>query len=363
MRISAVLKGQFVLARVGGTPVVADHRWLLVMLLTSAAIAIGINGRAGGIGISIVFGVVTSAVFFFSIFLHEYGHAFAAKRQRLRVTAIILHPFGGMTQFAAEPATPQAEFRIAAAGPLVSFALAIVFALVGAAANSAAADILAVLCFTLSAGNLLLAVFNLLPGFPLDGGRVLRAYLWQNGKGLDEATRVSAKFGKIISYLLMFAGAMIIILQADLFSGIWAFLVGLFLFDAANTAMRQISSQKNVVAADVMRLPVPVSPDLTIQRFIDEILPMNRSEIFPVSSGGQLYGTLLLKDLTVIGRDEWRDLPIEKVMIPIRREHFIELDTPMNIIREVVRTNGIGAVSVVDEQGKLVGFLPAHFFA
>jgi len=351
------LRRQFVLARLGGIPVVADYRWLLVILMMSAAIAVTLNGRVNSIAVSLVFGVVTSVIFFFSIFLHEFGHALAAKHQRLKVVAIILHPFGGMTQFTAEPSTPRAEFRIAAAGPLTSFALAVIFALVGAAANSAMADILAVLCFTLSAGNLLLAIFNLLPGYPLDGGRVLRAYLWQNGKELDEATRLSAQFGKIIAFLLMFVGVVIFLLQASFFSGIWAFIIGLFLYDSAKAATRHISLRKNVVAADVMRLPVSIAPDLFIQKFIDEVLPMHRNEIFPVAREGHLYGTLLLKDLTEIDRSEWSELTIGDVMIAIRREHFIELNTPMNIIRDVIRTNGIGAVSVVDSDGKLVGFL------
>ncbi len=351
------LKNQFVLARLGGIPIVADYRWVLVILLMSAAIAVTLNGRVESIGVSIAFGVVTSVIFFVSIFLHEFGHAFAAKRERLKVVAIILHPFGGMTQFAAEPSTPQAEFRIAIAGPMVSFALAVVFALAGAAANSVSADILAVLCFTLSVGNLLLAIFNLLPGYPLDGGRVLRAYLWRNGKDTDEATRVSAQFGKIIGFFLMFVGVVIFLFQASLFSGVWAFIVGFFLYDAAKAATHHINLRKSVVAADIMRLPIAAAPDLTIQKFIDEVLPMHRSDVFPVARDGHLYGTLLLKDLKVIDRSEWNNLTISDVMIAIRREHFIELDTPVNIIREVVRTNGIGAVSVVDADGKLVGFL------
>ncbi len=357
MRFSKALRSQFVLARFSGIPVVADYRWVLVLLFTSVAIAIGLNNRVNSPAVSIVFGVVTSLIFFFSIFLHEFGHALAAKWQRLRVVAIVLHPFGGMTQFTAEPETPQAEFRIAIAGPLVSFALAVIFALIGAGAYSIAADILAVICFTLAAGNLLLAIFNLLPGYPLDGGRVLRAYLWRNGKDLDEATRLSGQFGKIIAFLLMFVGALIVLLQADLFSGLWAFLVGLFLHDAAKTAMRQVTHRKDIVAADVMRLPISAKPDSTIQQFVDETLPMHRSEVFPVARDGQLYGTLLLKDLRSIDRSDWSKVLLSDVMVPIRREHFIELDTPMNIVRELVRTNGIEAVSVVDAAGKLVGFL------
>jgi Zn-dependent protease len=352
----SAFKKQFVLGSFGGVPVKADARWVLVIVLTSAAIALGLYARVNDPAACIVFGTAAAIVFFFSIFLHELAHALMARHEGLGVVAIILHPFGGLTQFAEEPRDARAEFRIAAVGPAASFVLAVIFALAGAGAYYAAADILATILFTLSAGNLLLAVFNMLPGYPLDGGRVLRAYLLRTGKDQAEATTRAAQFGKGIAYLLIFIGALLLVL-VDVFAGLWAVLIGIFLLDSAKTAMRRADIVREITAGDVMRLPISVPPDITVQKFIDEILPMHRMEVFPVSGGGDLFGTLVLKELMKTGRGEWNELRIEDVMIPIRREHFVGQHTPLELVREVVRTNGIGAVSVVDSRGKLVGVL------
>lgn len=353
----SAFKKQFVLTNFGGVPVRADPRWVVVIVLTSAVIALGLYARVNNAAVSIVFGTAASIVFFFSIFLHELAHTVVARREGIRVIAIVLHPFGGITQFAEEPGDAGSEFRIAAVGPAASFVLAVIFALLGAATYYAAADILATILFTLSAGNLLLAVFNMLPGYPLDGGRVLRAYLLRTGKDQAEATRRSAEFGKGIAYLLIFVGVLLMVLQVDVFSGLWAIMIGVFLIDSAKRAILQAEAVREISAGDVMRLPVSVPPDISVQKFVDEVLPMHRIEVFPVSNGGDLFGTLLLKELMKTPRGEWNELRIEDVMIPIRREHFVEQHTPMDIVREVTSTNGIGAVSVVDANGKLVGVL------
>ncbi len=353
----SAFKKQFVLGTFRGVPVKADPRWILVIVLTSGVIALGLYANVNNATVSIVFGTAASIIFFFSIFLHELAHAIVARREGVSVIAIVLHPFGGMTQFAEEPKDANAELRIAAVGPAASFAIAVMFALFGAGAYYAAADILATILFTLSAGNLLLAVFNMLPGYPLDGGRVLRAYLLRNGKDHAEATRRSAEFGKGIAYLLIFAGVLLFVLRVDAFSGLWAALIGVFLLDSAKRAIRQTEVVREIPAGEIMRLPVSVPPDISIQKFVDEILPMHRIEVFPVAGGGDLFGTLVLKELMKIPRAKWNELCVKDVMIPIRREHFVEQDTPMDIVREVVRTNGIGAVSVVDANGKLVGVL------
>jgi len=355
----SALKKQFVIGSLGGVPVKADPRWFAVIVLTSAVIALGLYAQVKDLTSSIVFGTAAALVFFFSIFLHELAHALMARHEGVSVVAIVLHPFGGMTQFAEAPRDARAEFRIAAVGPAASFLLAVIFALAGAGAYYAAADILATILFTLSAGNLLLAVFNMLPGYPLDGGRVLRAYFLRTGKDQAEATRRSAQFGKGIAYLLIAIGAVLMVLRVDIFAGLWAMLIGFFLLDSAKTAMLHAGVAREITAGDVMRLPVSVPPDITVQRFVDELLPMHRAKVFPVSSRGDLFGTLVLKELKKRPRGEWRELRIEDVMIPIRREHFVGQNTPMDIVREVVRTNGIGAVSVVDERGKLVGVLNA----
>src|SRR5690606_3087916 len=140
---------------------------------------------------------------------------------------------------------------------------------------------------------------------------------------------------------------LLFILRVDAFSGLWAFLVGVFLFDSAAAELRRTELVRGTAAGDIMLLPVSVPPEISIQKFVDEILPMHRVEAFPVASGGDLFGTLVLKELMKTPRGEWNELRVKDVMIPVRREHFVEQDTPLDVVRELVRTNGIGAVSVV----------------
>ena len=165
---------QVVLMHVSGIPVRADGRWFLVVGVMSVVTAASIDSLVDNFGGSLVLGLAVTSLFFVSIFLHEFAHAFVAKMEKLEVVEIVLHPFGGLTRFRHEPETPRAEFRIAVAGPAASFIIAVVFVLLMAAANAAGLDILAILLFLLGLLNFLIAVFNMLPGYPLDGGRVLR---------------------------------------------------------------------------------------------------------------------------------------------------------------------------------------------
>ena len=169
-------KRQIVLMHVSGIPVRADYRWFLVVGLMSVVTAASIDSLVGNFGGSLLLGLAVTSLFFVSIFLHEYAHAFAASMEKLEVVEIVLHPFGGLTRFRHEPKTPRAEFRIAVAGPAASFIIAVLFVLLMAAADASGLDILAILLFLLGLLNFLIAVFNMLPGYPLDGGRVLRFF-------------------------------------------------------------------------------------------------------------------------------------------------------------------------------------------
>ncbi len=350
-------KRQMDLVRVSGIPVRADMRWFLVLFLMMGITAASIEPLVKNLAGSIILGFLTTLVFFVSIFLHELAHALLARAEGLKVVEIVLHPFGGLTRFAHEPKTPRAEFRIAIAGPGASFLLAVLFALLMTAANSAGMDILALLLFLLALSNFLLAVFNLFPGYPLDGGRVLRAYLWRNGKDLNEATILTGRCGQVIAIGLIVLGVLFVIARGQFFTGFWAILTGIFLFDSAKSIIGEVHAAEERLVGDVMQLPVAIAPNATIQHVVDNILPMNRQTAFPVANARQLSGMLLLEDLKKVPRDDWRKVVVRDVMRPIATEHFVEADTPLVEARELMRSNGIGAVGVIDEAGNLVGFL------
>ena len=338
----------------------ADYRWFFVLLLMSIVTAGSINAMVDNGVVSFIFGLLTTLVFFGSILFHELAHAFTARVEGVEVMEIMLHPFGGLARLRHEPDTPRAEFRIAVAGPVASFLLALVFIVLMALANASGVNILALLLLTLAVGNFLIAVFNLFPGYPLDGGRVLRAYLWKNGKDLNEATVLTGRVGQMIAAVMIGFGLIIAITRADFFTGFWTILVGLFLYDSAKSIIKEVNASERVRVEQVMRLPVTIEPEANVLHFVDHILPVNRATVFPVSKDKQLYGILMLEDLKDLDRGVWHKTKIYEVMRPVEHGHFVEMHTPLNEARDLMHSNGVGAVGVVDADGNLVGFVTSH---
>lgn len=349
-----VFKRRFLLMHVGGIPVWADYRWVFVLLLISVVT----SGNLATLGpTSYIAGFFMTLVFFASVLVHELAHAAVARIEGVDVIEIVLHPFGGMARLRHEPETPRAEFRIAAAGPAASFGLAVLFVGLMELANLAGASVFGYLFLLLASFNFLIGVFNLFPGYPLDGGRLLRAYLWRSGREINEATILTGRSGQIIGGVLIAFGLYVAIARADFFTGFWMILIGLFLYDAAAGIIKEIRRSANVRLMDVMMLPAAVSPDANLLHFVDHILPTHRQAVFPVARDRELYGMLVLKDMTSVARDKWNSTLVREVMRPVTAEHFVEMTATLADARELMRENGIGAVGVLDGEGKLVGFL------
>lgn len=351
------LKKQITLANVSGIPVRVDYRWVLVLILMTAITAVSIYPLVQNEIGSILLGVAATALFFVSIFVHEYSHAIVAKIEGLKVVEIILHPFGGLARFMHPPETAKAEFRIAIAGPAASFALSLIFVAFIGVSNYLETDILTLVLFLLALTNFLIAVFNLFPGYPLDGGRVLRAYLWKQGKDLNEATILTGRCGQVIAIGLIVLGLVLIVIRGEFFTGFWAVLVGFFLLDSASSIIKEVNSEENVRVETLMMLPTPVSPDLTVQRFIDEVLPMHRRTAFPVADAERFLGMLVLEDIKSLDAEHWRSTTIVKTMRRVENEHFVHTENSIADARILIESNGIGAVAVVSDDGRLVGFV------
>ncbi len=357
MRFFEGIRRQFTLFRVSGIPVRADQRWFLVLVLMTAITAASVNTEVGNWAVSVLLGAGATLGFFASILIHELAHAILARLEKLVVVEIILHPFGGFTRFAHEPPTPRAEFRIAIAGPAASFLLTIVFTLLLTAANAAEFGVLRDLLFLLALANFLLAVFNLFPGYPLDGGRVLRAYLWRNGKDLNEATKLTGRCGQVIGVGLVALGLYFTFGRAQLFTGFWAMITGFFLFDSARNIIAAVNAEDRRFVDDVMLLPAVVSPEFTLQDVIDRLLPMIRQAAFPVAVDKKLQGILSLVDMKKVPREEWRRVKVKDAMQTVDNGMFVEVGTPLSHAKELMRVNSVGAVGVLDHDGRLVGFL------
>ena len=357
MDLGAFLKQQVKLGTVSQIPVRADRRWVFVLVLLAAVTAASLDPLVQSLPFSMALGAVATLLFFISIFIHEYAHAIVARAENLHVVEIVLHPFGGLTRFAHPPETARAEFRVAIAGPAASFVITLVFLSFFALSSYAGTDILSLLLFLLALANFMIAVFNLFPGYPLDGGRVLRAYLWKQGRDLDEATVLTGRCGQFIGGGLIVLGLFFALFRGEYFTGFWAILAGLFLLDSATSIIREVEAGRHVLVEDVMALPMPLSPDATLQYFIDEHLPLHRRTAFAVADGSRFLGMLVLEDLKSIDRGRWRAIRVREAMRPVSTEHFVSTGTPISDARALLERNQTGIIAVLDGTSRLVGLL------
>lgn len=320
--------------------------------------------------------VAAALLFFGSVLLHELSHVLVGRAFGLEARSVTLFIFGGVANIEREPETPQAEFVMAIVGPLVSIGLGFLFVLVGAwlagGPTGDPAEVMrglgpaATLLFWLGPVNIIIGLFNLLPGFPLDGGRVLRAILWRATGDLERATRWAAGMGQAIGLMLVFAGismsfgVRLPVFGTGLVSGLWLAFIGWFLSSAAAASYQQLvvtSLLEGVPVRQIMRRDVAVvSPELSLARFVDEFLMGTDQRGFPVVLGGQLVGLVCLEDVRKVARDDWGGVRVGDVMTPAA---VLEVVGPDDEVTEAMRALGrrdVDQLPVVRD-GQLVGVL------
>jgi Zn-dependent protease/CBS domain-containing protein len=362
-------KRQILIARVIGIPVRIDYRWFLVFALCVAVIAANVRKHPmqlfmfkippTGDLVAWLLGVVTTLGLFLSVFGHELSHALMGRTEGIEIEEIMLHPFGGLARLRTQPESPGAEFRIAVAGPAASFIFSVI-AFVGMwLAAMVGFNFGIAFFFFLGAGNLLLAVFNLFPGYPLDGGRVLRAFIWKRSGNIRDATRIAGFCGQLMSLVLIVFGVYMVVAPTfrAYFMGLWSVLVGVFLLSAATSVVNSTQKTEPATVAEAMSPPVALEPDAMINRFVDEILPLHRQTSFPVAHNRRLLGILTLEDLKKIPREQWRSRRVREVMRTINSQLFVPENATMASANELIEHNGVGSVAVVNNKGELVGFL------
>ena len=317
-----MLSGNISLGRIGGVEVRINWSWLVIFALIVWTLADGVfpstnPGLSGNTHLAMA--IVAALLFVVSILLHELGHAWEARREGLEVDGITLWLFGGVSQFKGGFPSAGAEFRIAIAGPLVSLVLGVVFVLIAIAGLPSAVDGVAA---WLGYINLALLVFNLIPALPLDGGRVLRAALWQSKGDLGWATRVGTDIGRVFGYLFIGLGLAMFIFQGS-FSGAWLAFIGWFLLQAATAEARYIATEAalhGLRVRDLMvRDPVTVDGDLTVGQFMDEVARSRRFTTYPVVDGGRPIGLLAFGSVAALPRSEWDSRRVREVMLPLDR--------------------------------------------
>ncbi|HEY7785710.1 MAG TPA: site-2 protease family protein [Pyrinomonadaceae bacterium] len=373
MKVRDFFRKQITVARVYGIPVRIDYRWFIVVGLSVWLIASNLQNHTG-IQVGNVrlrpmdpagawlLGFITTIGLFISVFGHELSHALMARAEGIEIEEIVLHPFGGLARLRSEPQNPGAELRIAMAGPAASFLFAILAfgaTKIAALGNYAATFIV----FSLIAwGNLLLAVFNLFPGYPLDGGRVLRAILWRRSGSIANATRMAGICGVLIGAVLILFGIYTVIApnwraSQPYFMGGWSILVGLFLLDTAARLVKSAHGARVLTVGETMSAPVAIEPELFVSKLIDEILPLHRQTSFPVAINKRLHGILALEDLKTLPRERWRVTRAREVMRPIGPRFFVEPSATLEYAKELMKRNGVGSLAVVNNEGDLVGFI------
>jgi CBS domain-containing protein len=241
-----------------------------------------------------------------------------------------------------------------------------VFALLAFAATKVAAlgeyHGASVVFFLIAWGNLLLAVVNLFPGYPLDGGRVLRAIIWRSNGNINFATRMSGFCGVLIAATIILFGVYIMIApnwrpSRPYFMGVWSILVGLFLLDTAARVVKTSQDAKLITVGDAMSPPITIEPETTVSKLIDDILPLHRQTTFLVGLNQRLHGILALEDLKALPRERWRHTLAKDVMRPVAPRFLVEPSVTLENARELMKQNGVGSLAVIDSQGAVIGFL------
>jgi Zn-dependent protease len=302
-------------------------------------------------------GAGTSVLFFTSVVLHELGHALVARAQGHPVKQITLFIFGGAAEITQEPATPGKELALALAGPGVSLGLGALFLLVSWL--GAGVSWLQTMASYLGGVNLVLGVFNLVPGFPLDGGRVLRALLWKRTGDLAVATRWAARVGRVIAYGLMGWGFMLIV-RGQFGDGLWLLLIGMFLDGSARTADLRVNIDQLLAGhtvAEVMSPDCPsVPPQLSLDVFVEQYLLRQGRRCYVVGGAGDAQGMLTVHNVQEVPRDRWPTTRVGEVSRPLAELRTVTPETPLAEALAQMTSEGVNQLPVL-VGSQLVGMI------
>jgi Zn-dependent protease len=369
-------------ARLFGIDIYVDWSWLFIFLLVTWNLASSVFPslhKDWSPALNWGLGLLASLLFFMSVLAHELAHSLVAVARGLPVKRIVLFIFGGVSNIEKEPPSPWTEFLVTIVGPLTSIILGIIFLMLGganirftSAGITAPAQILAglnpfsTIMLYLGPVNILLGLFNLIPGFPLDGGRVLRSILWAATKNLRRATRWATSVSHIVAWgfivlgIAMAFGVSIPILGTGIISGLWLAFIGWFLNNAASQSYQQVVVEDLLEGVPVSRLmhtePKAVPPHATVGQLVYDHIMGTDERSFPVIEGDSLLGLVCLEDVKKIPRDQWDTTYVRDIMTPAT-----DLDTvsPRDEASSALQKLGLRDVNQmpVMQDGRLVGML------
>jgi len=351
------------LFRLLGFEVRVDLSWVIIAVLIAWSLSAGLfpyqyRGLSGQT--YLLMGIAGALGLFLSIIIHEFCHSIVARRQGIPMKGITLFIFGGVAEMGDEPPTAKSEFLMAAVGPLSSFGISILFYglhLFGRQAGFPQ-PVNGIIMY-LSMINAMLAGFNLLPAFPLDGGRMLRSILWSWKKNIRAATRISSKIGTGFAYGFMFLGV-VSILRGNVIGGMWWVLIGMFLQGAAKTSYQQLLVRRAMEGEQVRRFmqenPVTVSPSLSLQELVEDYMYTYHFKMFPVVDSGKLIGCVTAGQVKDVPREEWGRRTVGTISRQCSPYNTIEPEADAMKALSLMNQSGTSRLMVVDRD-RLVGII------
>ena len=348
--------------RILGIPIYIDFSWVLVFGLISFSVSsyFGTQHPTWTSTQTWTVGILTTVLFFVSVVFHELSHSVVAQAYKIKVLSITLFIFGGLARISREPSKAIQEFNIAIAGPLASgFLSAVFFSLTILFPGK---PMLLALATYLWETNLSLAVFNLLPGFPLDGGRIFRAIVWGFNKDFNRATRIAGASGKLIAYALIIGG--IVSVAYGNWGGAWLGLIGWYLLTAAQASVAQVTIRgalAGLCAADVMSQEVPTIPaNMSLEEYSNEVLRTGR-RVHVITMGDRLAGLMNVAALNQVPRDEWNMNSVQAVMVPRDKILWASPEEPLQRLLERLISADVNQMPVVshgeDGSAHIVGIV------
>ena len=349
------------LGKLFGIEIGVNYSWFIILFLITFFFWNTYHGQQPDWPDSwhILTAIVTSFLFFASLLAHEMSHSLLALAKGLPVHSITLFIFGGVSRIEKEAMNAATEFWVGAVGPISSAVIAGMFHLLAIITGDPESPLGAMFGW-LAVINLTLALFNLIPGFPLDGGRMLRALIWWATGSRHKATRVAAAIGKGFAYLLIVLGIFLIFVGRQVLSGIWTSFIGWFLLDAARSSEQAAvfeQAMKGARARDVMSADVPTVPaEISLSDFFDDYLMRSGRRCFIVTSEGRLLGLLTTNELKAVPREQWATVTVGQAMRPFETMRWVEPNADLRKVLEIMENEDLNQVPVVSE-GRLEGLI------
>jgi len=341
------------IGRILGIPIYLHASWVIIFFLITFSLAMQFTQEHPRWSATQhwTVGIVTSLLFFASVLFHELAHSVVAQHYKIQVVSITLFIFGGVARIGREPSKAIQEFNIAVAGPLASFFLYGVF--YGLTRIFPYSEMLGALAAWLAFINVRLASFNLIPGFPLDGGRIFRAIVWGSTKNYVRATRIAGTSGKLVAYGIILYGAWHA-MRGEWSAGLWLVFIGWFLLNAAQESVAQVAIRETLAglsAADVMSHEVPaVEGHITLEEYGAEVLRTGR-RCHLVLNDGRLVGMMNVHTLNAVPRNEWAHNSVQSAMIPREKILWTSPDEPLLRLLERLLSADVNQMPVVSGSG------------